>query len=95
MQNVVARHQLGISVGSMTFCRNLYTTMLIAVFGAIILAGTPVRDGLKPGAALAALSAQAFGWVFMVAAASLMLALIAMLVMEERPLRTGAEMGAG
>jgi MFS family permease len=95
MQNVVARHQLGISVGSMTFCRNLYTTMLIAVFGAIILAGTPVRDGLKPGAALAALSAQAFGWVFMVAAASLTLALIAMLVMEERPLRAGGEMGAG
>ena len=31
----------------------------------------------------------------MIAAASLTLALIALLVMEERPLRTGAEMGAG
>jgi predicted MFS family arabinose efflux permease len=91
MQNVVARHQLGISVGSMTFSRNLYITMLIAVFGAIILAGVPVRSELEPGAALAAQSAQAFGWVFMVAAASLAAALIAMLAMEERPLRTGAE----
>jgi hypothetical protein len=30
---VVARHQLGISVGTMNFSRNLLATMLIAVFG--------------------------------------------------------------
>ena len=46
MQNVVARHQLGISVGTMNFSRNLYATMLIAVFGAIVLAGTPVGQAL-------------------------------------------------
>src|SRR6516162_1531028 len=40
MQNVVPRHQLGISVGTMNFSRNLYATILIAVFGAIVLGGT-------------------------------------------------------
>jgi hypothetical protein len=93
MQNVVERHQLGISVGTMTFGRNLYTTMLIAVFGAIVL-GTAAGQALSPAAALAS-EAQAFGRVFLVAAGSLAVALIAMIVMEERPLRTDAEMGAG
>src|SRR2546423_1473119 len=40
MQNVVARHQIGISVGTMNFSRNLLATMLIAALGAIVLAGT-------------------------------------------------------
>ena len=48
LQNVVARHQLGISIGTMNFSRNLYTTMLIAVFGAIVLPGGPT--GAEPGA---------------------------------------------
>src|SRR5262249_5231697 len=47
MQNVVARHQLGIAVGTMNFCRNLYATMLIAVFGAILLAGGPAGPSLN------------------------------------------------
>ncbi|HEY3147486.1 MAG TPA: MFS transporter, partial [Dongiaceae bacterium] len=36
LQNVVPRHQLGISIGTMNFSRNLFATMLIAVFGAIV-----------------------------------------------------------
>src|SRR5262249_26355624 len=48
MQNVVARHQLGISIGTMNFSRNLYATMLIAVFGAIVLAGAS-PGGELPG----------------------------------------------
>ena len=39
-------------------------------------------------------SARAFGWVFLVAAASLSVALIALLLMEEKPLQTDAEMDA-
>jgi EmrB/QacA subfamily drug resistance transporter len=85
-QNVVARHQLGISVGTMNFVRNLYATMLIAVFGAIILAGAPAVSGV---------TAVAFRYVFWLAAASLAAALIAMLLMEERPLRSDAETEAG
>ena len=76
----------------MNFIRNLYATILIAVFGAIILAGR------TPGAVDAGTagqdSARAFGWVFLVAAASLSVALIALLLMEEKPLQTDAEMDA-
>ena len=36
VQNSVERHQLGISVGTMTFTRNLLATFMVAVFGAIV-----------------------------------------------------------
>lgn len=91
-QNVVARHQFGISVGTMNFTRNLYATILIAAFGAIVSAGgtSSALTGTPPAAG----TAIAFGYVFLVAAASLSVALIAVLLMEEKPLRTDAEMGA-
>jgi hypothetical protein len=95
MQNVVARHQLGISVGTMNFSRNLFATMLIAVFGAIVLAGAPAGqalvDAVQAGVPQAA---QAFGRVFLAAAASMSVALIALVVMEEKPLQTSAEIDA-
>jgi EmrB/QacA subfamily drug resistance transporter len=93
MQNVVARHQLGISVGTMNFSRNLFATMLIAVFGAIVLAGAGAGQSLG-SAFQAGNPAEAFGRVFLAAAASLSIALIAILLMEEKPLRTGAELDA-
>ncbi|MBV8109493.1 MAG: MFS transporter [Hyphomicrobiales bacterium] len=94
LQNVVARHQLGISVGAMNFSRNLLATMLIAVFGAIVLAGTPPGQSL--GSALqTANPAEAFGRLFLVAAASMSIALIAIVVMEEKPLQAGTEIEAG
>src|SRR5262245_27427150 len=87
MQNVVPRHQFGISIGSMNFSRNLYSTMLIAVFGAIALGGAPA------GAALAT-DAEAFGRVFYVAAASFSIALVALVLMGQKPLLSNAEMDA-
>ena len=93
MQNMVARHQLGISVGTMNFSRNLYATMLIAVFGAIVLAGTVAGQSLD-SALQAGISATAFGRVFFVAAASMTIAFIAIALMEEKPLQTGAELDA-
>ena len=93
MQNVVARHQLGISIGSMNFSRNLYATMLIAVFGALVLGGAAAGQPL--GSAIGAGDpAQAFSRVFFAAAASMSVALIALAIMEERPLQTGAELDA-
>jgi plasmid stability protein len=95
LQNLVARHQLGIAIGTMNFSRNLYATMLIAVFGAIVLATAPaeepLRGALATGAGHAALG---FGRVFFAAAASFSVALIAIMLMEERPLRTDAEADA-
>jgi EmrB/QacA subfamily drug resistance transporter len=82
LQNVVERHQLGISIGSMNFTRNLYATMLIAVFGAIVLAGSPSGQPLGG-------SAEAYGRAFWVAAASLAAAFMAILLMEQKPLQAG------
>ena len=36
-------HQFGTAIGTMTFIRNLFATMLVAVFGAIVLGGIPPR----------------------------------------------------
>jgi EmrB/QacA subfamily drug resistance transporter len=96
MQNVVGRHQLGISIGAMNFSRNLLATMLIAVFGAMVLAGTPAAESLR-GVLTAgtANAAHGFGRVFLVAAASFAIALIAIAAMEDKPLQTGAERDAG
>jgi EmrB/QacA subfamily drug resistance transporter len=95
MQNVVPRHQLGISVGTMNFSRNLFASILIAAFGAIVLAGLPagqaLGDALQAGARQ---GAEAFSRVFFAAAASLSVALIALVVMEEKPLQTGSELDA-
>jgi EmrB/QacA subfamily drug resistance transporter len=87
MQNVVPRHQLGISIGSMNFSRNLYATMLIAVFGAIVLAGAPASQAIGADAA-------AYGGAFLVAAGSIFTAFLAILVMEQKPLQGAAEMDA-
>src|SRR4029453_10845214 len=95
MQNVVPRHQLGISVGTMNFSRNLFATMLIAVFGAIVLAGAPAGQALVDAVQAGVPQvAQAFGRVFLAAAASMSVALIALVVMEEKPLQTSAEIDA-
>ena len=94
MQNSVGRHQLGIAVGTMNFCRNLLATMLVALFGAIVagsgaVGGTPTPGAL--GGVLdhdAALAAQAFRRVFFSDALTLTVALIAILLLEEKPLQS-------
>ncbi len=94
LQNSVGRHQLGIAVGTMNFTRNLLATMLVALFGAIVagsgaVGGTPTPGAL--GGVLdhdAALAAQAFRRVFFSDALTLTAALIAILLMEEKPLQS-------
>jgi EmrB/QacA subfamily drug resistance transporter len=90
MQNVVSRHQFGISIGAMNFSRNLYATMLIAVFGAIVLASAQT-GGTMRAAAAAQTAAQGFASVFFIAGASFAIALIAIVRLEEKPLRAGGE----
>jgi MFS family permease len=81
VQNVVPRHQLGISLGTMNFSRNLLATILVAAFGAIVLAGTAAGDQGTAGAA------QAYARVFYADAGCLAVALIAAMLMAERPLQ--------
>jgi hypothetical protein len=80
----VAPHQFGIAVGTMNFSRSLYSTMLIAAFGAIVLAGIPAGTT----AALSAAAADGFRRVFFAAAASLTISFVGLVLLEERPLQS-------
>jgi sugar phosphate permease len=92
VQNTVPRHQLGISLGTVNFSRQLVSTMMIALLGAIILS---VTSQLGPGAGGrfggsippdAAEAAEAFRRMFFAVAACLSLSFVALVMIEERPL---------
>jgi MFS family permease len=88
VQNAVALHQLGVATGAMNFFRALGATFIVAVFGAIVLAGAPVIRGMPVGTVLAVPDAgEAFRFVFAAAILCLAIALAAILALEERPLR--------
>jgi len=90
VQNSVGRHQLGISVGTMNFTRNLLATILVAAFGAIVSGTLSAGGGAgELGGALDPAAAEAFRRVFFSAAVTLTVALVAILLLEERPLQTG------
>lgn len=93
VQNSVERHQLGISVGTMTFTRNLLATFMVAAFGAIV-AGFAVKAAApgELGGALAqdaALAAEAYRRVFLATAGIMTVALISIILIEEKPLQSG------
>jgi hypothetical protein len=70
----------------LSFLRNLCATIIVAIFGAIVLTGS--ARVLPRGLDGLALPAERFAYVFYVAAASLAVSLIALLLMEEKPLRS-------
>lgn len=84
MQNSVAAHQFGTAVGMMNFSRMLYSTLMVAGFGAIVAGGVTT---LAP----AQLAPSGFRWVFLAAALSMTVALVAVLRLEEKPLQTEHE----
>lgn len=86
LQNSVVIHQFGTAIGTMNFSRGLYSTILVAVFGAMVLTGLAPQELLS--GALQADAARGFGHIFYLAAASLSVALFAIVVMRERPLST-------
>ena len=95
VQNAVSRHQVGTAMGAMNFFRALGSAFLVAIMGAIVLAGFGAAP--QRGAGTAKLVAAAsglhgdlstvFSWVFVAAAVSLALGLVSLVMMEERPLR--------
>ena len=95
VQNAVAMHQIGTVTGVMNFFRALTSALEVAVLGAIVLAGFGVTPERGRGADLLIAAAGAtgadyahvFGWVFAAAGCFLAIALAALIVMEERPLR--------
>jgi hypothetical protein len=94
VQNVVERHHLGIAFGTMNFARNLSSTILIAILGALVLSATAslgpgsggaLTGALPPGSAEAV---EAFRRVFFAVALCLSISFIAVVMIEQRPLRT-------
>jgi multidrug resistance protein len=96
VQNAVAPQSLGTATGALNFARQLGGTIIVAAFGAIVLGGIDAGGhgltlemlrgaggGARAGADLAIL----FGVLFAAGAAFLAASLIAMLLVEERPLR--------
>jgi MFS family permease len=88
VQNAVALHDLGIATGAMNFFRALGATFIVALFGAIVLAGASMIRGMSIGSMLAAgAETGSFRLVFAVAVLCLVIAFASILALEERPLR--------
>ena len=97
IQNAVPVHQMGTATGVMNFFRALTASLVVAIMGAIMLAGFGVAADRARGAeALIAAgvaggdAASVFRWVFAAAAAFLVIGLVALIRLPERPLRGGS-----
>jgi EmrB/QacA subfamily drug resistance transporter len=97
IQNSVEPHQMGTATGVMNFFRALCASLVVAIMGAIMLAGFGVAAG-RGGSADALIAAgnvpgeaaDVFRWVFAAAAAFLLVGLVALIRLPERPLRGGS-----
>jgi hypothetical protein len=88
IQNVVPPHQMGTATGTLNFFRSLGGAIIVAAFGAIILGGVGVEGALETIGAnrSAADFPAAFRYVFLAAAGFIAISLIAVTLIEERPL---------
>ena len=78
IQNAVEPHQFGVATGTLNFFRQLGGAIIVAVFAAIVLGGFEAGEGAR---------GPAFRWVFICAALFLAAATVAVMLVEERPLR--------
>ena len=97
IQNAVQPHQMGTATGVMNFFRALAASLVVAIMGAIMLAGFGVSADHAHGAeALIAAgvadgdAAGVFRWVFAAAAVFLCIGLVALIRLPEHPLRGGS-----
>ncbi|PZV36082.1 MDR family MFS transporter [Mesorhizobium kowhaii] len=91
VQNAVDRAHLGVATGVLTFLRSLGSALGVAMLGAVALGyGLPLA-GEGTLAIGQVISAAPFEMIFLVAAATLLMALIALGLMPEIPLRGQAE----
>jgi MFS family permease len=82
LQNNVSIHTFGSAVATMQFVRNLFATMLVAIFGVLVLTGMDVV-GAK---AVGQYSVDGFVRVFLAVAASFAISLVAIVLLREKPL---------
>ena len=88
LQNTVPGRDLGAALGTMNFTRTLIATIMIAIFGAIVLAHAPVGAprGTLSQDFLGSASMATFAIVFLAIAATLLLSFLALVRLEEKPL---------
>jgi EmrB/QacA subfamily drug resistance transporter len=98
MQNAVSRSQMGIATGAANFFRALFSALVVAVLGAIVLGGLGGVTGMSvemlARSASAPELAYAFRFVFMACALVLAFGMAFLISMEERPLRGPPSQGA-
>jgi hypothetical protein len=82
LQNNVSIHTFGSAVATMQFSRNLLATMLVAVFGVLVLTGMDSAGGK----AASQYSVDGFVRVFLAVAASFAVSLVAIVLLREKPL---------
>jgi MFS family permease len=92
LQNAVELGQLGAATACLNFARSLFSTLSVAVFGAVLTAGLVSPDALQiAGASLAPHDAAALGRAFQIVffgtSAGFAFSLLAMWAMPERPLQ--------
>jgi len=91
MQNAVQRSQMGIATGAANFFRALFSSLIVAVLGAIVLGHLGGGKGGAVEALARAASSdvlvQAFRYVFATCALVLCAGLALLISLEERPLR--------
>jgi EmrB/QacA subfamily drug resistance transporter len=96
IQNAVSRHQVGAAMGAMNFFRGLTAAFIVAIMGAILLATLGVAPERGSHAAVIATTAanalgvdlaRVFRGVFALGVLCLIASLVALIRMEERPLR--------
>jgi MFS family permease len=99
IQNAVSRYQVGAAMGAMNFFRGLAAAFIVAGMGAIVLAALGVSPQRGGGVTAVTATANAHGadlahvfrGVFALAVLCLIASLIALIRMEERPLRGRSE----
>ncbi len=91
MQNAVSRAHVGVATGAANFFRALFSALIVAVLGAIVLGGLGGGTGMSmemlARSASAAELAFTFRFVFMACALVLAFGMAFLIGMEERPLK--------
>ncbi|HZP70889.1 MAG TPA: MDR family MFS transporter [Pseudolabrys sp.] len=91
MQNAVSRAQMGIATGAANFFRALFSALVVALLGAIVMGGLGGVTGMSiemlARTASAPELAYAFRFVFLACALVLSFGMAFLISMEERPLK--------
>ena len=91
MQNAVSRAQMGVATGAANFFRALFSALVVALLGAIVLGGLGGVTGMSvemlARTASAPELAYAFRFVFLACALVLSFGMAFLISMEERPLK--------